>query len=111
MDNFCGITGTEMSLFEGILVTSTTSKSEKSAPITPQKTLLAQQSAEAHCSYRVGTTSEYPAKLPHLLEEPSHLPAELQNLVPKPDLAFLNFWSKMSAEMLFFHIIPVISII
>ena len=87
MDTFCGITGAEMSLFEGILVTSTSSKSDNSAPITLQKTLLAQQSAEAHCSYRVGTTSEYPAKLPHLLEEPSHLPAELQNLVSEPELA------------------------
>ena len=68
-------------LFEEVYVTSIPSKSDNFAPITPQKKLIAQQSAEAHCSFRVGTTSEYLAKLPHLLEEPSHLPAELQNLV------------------------------
>ena len=42
----------------------------------PQKKLIAVKSAEAHCSFRVGTTSEYLAKLPHLLEEPSHFPEE-----------------------------------
>ena len=59
--------------------------------MTPQKKQLAQQSAEAHCSFRVVTTSEYLAKLPHLLEEPSHLPAELHNLVSEPDLALRYF--------------------
>ena len=53
----------------------------------PAKKLIAEQSAEAHCSLKVGKTSEYLAKLPHLFEEPSHLPAELQILVSKPELA------------------------
>ena len=52
-----------------------------------KKKIQAVQSAEAHCSFRVGTTSEYLAKLSHL-EEPSHLQEELQNLIHKPDLAF-----------------------
>ena len=77
-----------MLFFEEVHVTSIPSKNNNSALVLLQKKLTAEQSAEAHCSFRVGTTSEYPAKLPHLLEEPSHLPAELQNLVPKPDLAY-----------------------
>ena len=72
-------------------------------PIMLQKKLLAEQSAEADCSFRVGTTSEYLAKLPHLLEEPSHLPAELQKLVSKPELASdLFFWSIMGGRNVVF---------
>ena len=80
-----------MLFFPIIPVTSIIGKNNNSALIFLQKKLIAEQSAEAHCSFRVVTTSEYPAKLPHLLEEPSHLPAELQNLVLKPDLALRIF--------------------
>ncbi len=74
-----------------IPVTSIIWENNISARVSPKKKLIAVKSAEAHCNFRVGTTSDYLAKLPHLLEEPSHLPAELQNLVSEPDLALRYF--------------------
>ena len=66
----------------------------------PAEKLIAEQSAEAHCSFRVGKTSKILAKLSYLLEEPSYLPAELQILVPKPDLAQGLFLRGSRAEKL-----------